>query len=445
MLSLHCERLLVLVVTVLSITANSGNASEPPQNGEASGNLSADATRLSNELASRSAVERGKAAQQLGELGIAAESAIPRLIGLLSDQEPIGYESQSIMVHDSLMRMRHVTVERGVSVADKASIALNRIGSAALTECIAALDKSRGGLRLQLIHTLGKFDDKRAARAITSLLNSPDSKVRETVVRSLRECREPLIVMPLIRAMRDSDAMTRWQAVAHFERHCDSRTIEPLLEALRDSDEYVRNAAIGALGQQRDVRALSRLLSILQNKKEHFSVRFAAAYSLGMIGTSTAVEAVAAVLKDRSEQEDVRCGAARGLGMSKNRHSSEPLIAVIKDTQDVVHVRKAAVIGLADLEGKDAIPLFSQLAKATSDENQVRFWAAMMVTELLDGAIDEDALVSPLLRGFYDATECHEAFGDRLAYLQMALARIQINGKTEAVRSAARRRLQEGR
>jgi hypothetical protein len=99
-----------------------------------------------------------KAMRKLRKLRGAAAPAVPFLIELCLNRPVIGAE---------------------------ACVTLREIGDSAVEPCLAAMNRTSGEKRLNLIRALGRFTNPRILDAVTALLDDPDPQVRHAATCSL--------------------------------------------------------------------------------------------------------------------------------------------------------------------------------------------------------------------------------------------------------------------
>ena len=153
----------------------------------------------------------------------------------------------------------------------------------------------------------------------------------------------------LIRALKDADAATRYQAAQALDELRDSRAVGPLTDALRDQAMTVRARAAEALGRLGLISAVEPLVRALNDRSAN--VRYAAAGALGALRDPRGVEPLIRVVLDDADNV-VRTEAARALGALGDSRAIEPLINALADADD--DVKEAASDALAALLGQRA-------------------------------------------------------------------------------------------
>jgi len=355
-------------------------------------------------LRSPDPAERALAAMGLGEQGPRAPTAVPALIGLLSDGTLLRWVGDRLEPLD----VGHSAWEKRVtSPADEARKALVRIGEpalAALAEAlreggrrtrrqaawalweiggprvvdplIGALEDEAGEVRSLAARALGKLGAGRAAEPLMGLVGDPDRQVRAAAAgalgdlgaaraipvliaelrdedpqsvdaRSAAICAlgaigDPRAVEPIVAALRDGQAQTRWHAARALGALGDERAVQPLAAALQDPDPTVRWRVAEALGAIGDRRATDALVAAVDDP----ACGHHAAKALGRIGDRKAVEPLLAAL--RSERVQLRNDAAEALGALGDVRAARPLIALFGEEYPVGQTSRAAVEQMGD-------------------------------------------------------------------------------------------------
>ena len=140
-----------------------------------------------------------------------ATAAIPALVDLLNDAEPV---SPDVCRED---HRRGWGDERPITPGQEAARALVRIGSASFDPLVEVLGSPGATARRNAAWALGALDDRRA-------------------------------VTPLIGSLRDNDEHVREQAAWALGAIGDARALAGLTSALKDSASGVRRQAAWALG-----------------------------------------------------------------------------------------------------------------------------------------------------------------------------------------------------
>lgn len=359
--------------------------------------ISQELRTLIQDTFSRDPRKRGDAAERLGDIGERAAPAAPFVIRLLRDDTSLGLGTDAW-------------------VGGIASRAIPKIGTPAIDILLVEL-------------------------------NDPDVLTRSYAILGLEHSADPRIVVPLIARFRDSDEDVRELAVDHFRKHQDPRVVSPLLQMLKDQNESVRHSAILAIGGQRDCRTIPDLLAILRQGSEND--RRMTAFALTQIGDQAGLDAVVGVLNNLLEKPSLRISAAGALGNAGacGATALESLVRVLRDSREPPALRGGVAQVLPRIQGTKAVPLLSEIARCSVENDRVRFWAAMSVIELADGAIDDPLILTPLSNGYVDLQmpENLTQAADRVERTAQVLAKVAKRGRTPAVRAQASQVLTEVR
>jgi HEAT repeat protein len=399
-------------------------------------NVSVNVQNLLRRCASESADDRVEAVETLGKLGEEAAPAIPTLVKLLGDQQAV----QRDLPHQPPL----------VEVSYFASEALRAIGTPALEACIEALGTAEGTQKGRIIITIGKFKNRRALETLLTVLDDPNPDLRCNAIGSstFLGCKDFVLVARLTKLLAsDPDADIRWRS-ARVLASCGA--IEPVIQALKnDKNGTVRADAAEALAKTGNAAVVPVLLQALrEDYGEPDWVRRQIIKALGCVPDAKAVDAVLGVLQDPKEDESIRVAAATGLGECHDRRIVQPLESLSKDVRTPIAIRNAAVDCLAVVEGKDSIATLTDILHDNNDNLRFRGRVAFLLLRLLDGRIDDPAVLEAFARKFslpvYPSTD--DPYGDRLNVQREAVAIINTvikNGKTDAIRKKAHELLGE--
>lgn len=245
----------------------------------------------------------------------------------------------------------------------------------------------------------------------------------------------------IIRLLRDPHQLIRWEVPRILASLRDSRAIEPLMAALNDTDTPAAGSAARALGSFPDPRVVAALLAVFHNPKMPAELRKDTAWSLRLTGDPRAIDALLAMVKARDARPDVRACALRELGRSHQPHVIGAVSDTFLDGHECAAVRISAAAALADLRAPEAAQTLAKVARNHTVDPLVRFWAAIDVVIVTNGAIEDlevaRALDIPteMLPHHLDGELDEDARYTRL----VAYHAVAERGKTFAVRSTARR------
>lgn len=205
-----------------------------------------------------------------------AAAAIPTLIDMLDDDEPVAPE---VCREDG--RPWWGDDRRPITPGQEAARALVRIGIASLDPLVKALTGTGPTARRNAAWALGALDDQRAVPPLIASLKDADMAVREQASWALGALDDARAVQPLIGALRDASPAARRQAAWALGAIDDATAVDALVAALKDSDARVREQAAWALGAIGDARASSGLSTALGDSEAR--VRRQAAWAIGAI------------------------------------------------------------------------------------------------------------------------------------------------------------------
>ncbi len=235
-----CRRHLSAVVACLAIVSGDAAAAHAQQQLPTANDLSA----VIEMLRSPDPVVRVSVACARDVFNSSSTAAIPALIELLNDAEPV---SPEVCRED---HRRWWGDEHPITPGQEAARALVRIGTASFDPLVEVLGSPGTTARRNAAWALGALDDSKA-------------------------------VQPLIGALRDSAAMVRRQTAWALGALNDSAAVDALVATLNDADADVREQAAWALGAIGDAHARAALTSALKDSAS--GVRRQAAWALGAI------------------------------------------------------------------------------------------------------------------------------------------------------------------
>jgi HEAT repeat protein len=128
-------------------------------------------------------------------------------------------------------------------VRSDAILALEKLGTLALTGIQAALTDHDWFVRATAANALGRIQDAQAVKGLINILSDEEWFVRERAAEALSKIGEPA-VEPLIDALKDGDGLVRERAAEILGKIGSMKSLIPLQEAFNDHELYVRARAV---------------------------------------------------------------------------------------------------------------------------------------------------------------------------------------------------------
>lgn len=282
-----------------------------------------------------------------------------------------------------------------------------------VSEQIAALSDEDWAIREEAATLLGVLKDARAVLPLTKALRDSDRAVREAAVGALSAL-GPVSVPALAGCLTDPALQVQEAASAILASLGDARVLTPLMQALESRDWIVRMHAAKGLGRIGDARAVAVLMPLLQDKVK--AVREETSSALAAIGA-----AAVAGLIEALEHEDwlVRLHAVEALGKLKSPDAVDPLLRTLFNERDSA-IREDVVRTLGAIRDARAVDYLVVLMK----EPGLRLLAVEALGHI------GDRRVVPLLRRVVEgvplgepkdsATPCADGWTDEMATMGMA-------------------------
>ena len=236
------------------------------------------------------------------------------------------------------------------------SLALAKIGSAAVPELIEALSDVNKNTRYYAASTLEALASEAQASvpALISVLDDENDKVREAAASALGTMGDDpfkydsfKIRQDTYRLMFEDDPESAvWQG-----DHPAQAAVPSLIQMLEDENDYVRIAAASTLGKIGDATAVPALMATLKHRTRRVSN--AASKALGQIGApaKAAVPVLIRMLELETPTyliDDRRIAIIEGLGGIGTPAVVPVLIEALNDEWDLI--RRAAVIQLRRID-----------------------------------------------------------------------------------------------
>ncbi len=282
-----------------------------------------------------------------------------------------------------------------------------------VSEQIAALADEDWAIREEAATMLGSFKDPRAVVPLTRALHDTDRAVREAAIGALSSIGGPSIPA-LATCLADPVLHVQEAASSILASIADARVFAPLVDALGSRDWIVRMHAAKALGRIGEAGAVPSLMPLLQDKVK--AVREEASGALAAIGGV----AILALIQGLDHDEWlVRLHAVEALGKLKSSDAVEPLLRVLFNDRDSA-IREDVVRALGAIGDARAVDYLVLVMK----EPTLR----LIAVEALGHIGDRRAV--PLLRRVVEgaplgdssrsAAACADGWTDEMATMGMA-------------------------
>jgi HEAT repeat protein len=239
-------------------------------------------------------------------------------------------------------------------------------------------------VRLRLIRALGELKDSRAVPALKSLLESPETRVVETVQDALEKIAcaawarvDALIVLGeiggdralkmAIRSLNDPNHDVRKASILMLGKLGDKRAINPLLDVLRSPVGELRRGAVRVLGligsrSPRVAKAINELLA----SDDSLEVRAEAARALGRLLHLSSIVVLIEALND--PYWTVREHAENALN-NFGQKAVKALVGALHSEHDFVRVRSARILG--NIGGPAALSALQTLLEDPQEAQEV--------------------------------------------------------------------------
>jgi HEAT repeat protein len=360
---------------------------------------------LHEALGDRSAAVRTAAARGLGQVGKAAVTEVPALIGILADTDETvrcqAAESLGMMECSEeapVVALIELLGDASPTVKASAARALGcmKQGAAKAVPALVALlqdrDEAVRDAAAEAVGRIGHLPEE-AAETLREGLASPDNVVRARTAEALGAIGAPAegAATALVKAVADRNDVVRAKAVEALGRIGEAAAdvaVRSLKRALRDSDNWVSALAAEALGQMGE--AADEAVPALVRSLRHLNplVRANAAEALGKMGAAAGDSRVALEKACGDEDGRVRAEAYRALGAlaSSVRIAEQTLLVGLQDSDPLVRAATVEALGRAGLSCDEAIAEVVRMLQDSSDQVKVQ---ATQVLPVLAGPTPE--------------------------------------------------------
>jgi HEAT repeat protein len=418
-------------------------AGEPERSGpaipEIPAGLSQHLRELVVETTANNPNRRAKAADELGEMGERAAPAVPFLLRLLTD----GDLARGMPRKDD-------DYPYVFSVGIYAHSALHKIGAPAMEGALRALRDAGDRQKQELISLLGTYDDRRAAEAIVPFLKDSRAQLRKAAANALSHGLQAWLLPVMTDALTNGDSEVRYCAASYFGRLGAPGSPEVLIAALNEErDHSVRFSIMHSLAELRSPTTMPVLLKAVANNREDRHVRLVAALALGRLGDRGAAPTLVEVLNNTITDDKVREGAATALGMLRDPRAEVSLTKVANDPQSPLELRESAVEAIGVIQGRGCVATLLRIVRDEHSEAALRGLAAFLLIRMVDGTVDDTAVVTAMKHKFRLPSTTYEPSCDIMSGVLSnegvidELKKVVKNGTNEEVRAAARAVMRE--
>lgn len=394
---------------------------DPASSGEVDINL------ISQQLSSKCARDRYNAAISVGRAHGQAVPMIRMLIELLDD-------------HDVAIASRRRTA-LATRVRDGAIAALVALGPGHCVEpCINAWRENRATPRGDgLLAVLSQFDDSRVVAFFLVLIEDSDEATCAGAIDAISFRTDPRYKSILCKKLTHDGTKVRIAAASAIARMADPGCLDSILSALASSDYRVRYPLLHALGRIDDDRCRSVLRALLDSSD--IIERTTAVGSLCLIGSADDRRRLIGILEDRTENDGIRLRTANGLLRAiEGRNARDEVIRLVRTRTEGDNFRCELIDAMGEVEGRGCIEVVASIVRDRSENEVVRCGAAIVVAEVLTGAVESLDLVAPLTFPYKLAIGLDPEAETR-ARRREAIELVAENGKTPSVRDFANRLL----
>jgi HEAT repeat protein len=162
----------------------------------------------------------------------------------------------------------------------------------------ALRDSTDPQVRQYAAYLLGKAQNPRAIQPLIEALADFDKSVREQATLALSRIGKAAIE-PLAEAMKEPKWETRYRAAEALGKIADEKAVKPLIQGLKDNRDHVRYMAVKGLKELGDSDAIEPLVILLKDENRY--VRMMAVRALGVLGGKKVNEALNAALTSEQD------------------------------------------------------------------------------------------------------------------------------------------------
>lgn len=252
-------------------------------------------------------------------------------------------------------------------VRREACLAMSNSTSNQLVEPLFTVVTSEpyGDVREAAASVLARRKDPQITRRLLEMLDSDNSRTRETISKTIWQCASTLAVDSLIQKLNDKE----WRVVVNscnsLENMKDLKSIFPLKELLKNGDWQIRIAALSALRAYRSKELKQFFVPLLAD--ENPQVAKLAVVALSELGDKTLDTDLQKHIKHH--RWEVRYQIVKALGTIRSQSSVSTLTQMVeKDDSNAVKAR--AILALAKIGDKKPAETIGKVLDS-ADQNLV--------------------------------------------------------------------------
>lgn len=263
------------------------------------------------------------------------------------------------------------------------------------------LTEPYGDVREAAASVLAARKDPEITRRLLDLLESDNSRIRETIAKTIWQCGSTLAVDSLIQKLNDKEWRVVVSSCQSLENLKDLKSIFPLKEQLKNEDWQIRIAALSALRAFKSKELKQFFIPLIADSNPHVG-------KLAVVALSE--------LEDKSLDEifrkylthpnwEVRYQIVKALGKIKSQKAVDALIKIAESDENN-GVRAKALLALAKIND----PKASKVALSILDENDkdlviaaIKFFFNIQNPDIpdLEEKIKTKFLFNPWLKSYF--------------------------------------------
>ncbi|GAB4266500.1 MAG: hypothetical protein Kow0029_00230 [Candidatus Rifleibacteriota bacterium] len=236
-------------------------------------------------------------------------------------------------------------------VRREAALAMGKSNSSQLVEPLFNLISTEpyGDVREAAASVLASRKDHNITKRLLELLDSDNSRIRETISRTIWQCGSALAVDSLIQKLSDKEWRVVVNSCKSLENVKDLKSIFPLKELLKNSDWQIRIAALSALRAFRSKELKQFFIPLLADENPH--VAKLAVIALSELGDKSLDQDFQKYVNH--SRWEVRYQIVKALGGIKSQSSVSTLIRLVEEDENNA-VKSRAILTLAKIGDKSA-------------------------------------------------------------------------------------------